>query len=357
MKTYKVIGLMSGTSLDGLDLAYCYFSDNDNQWEYKILKTREIGYSPSWYDRLKNAIHLPAVDLLQLHSEYGVWLGEQTKQFIKNEKLTPELIASHGHTSHHRPELGFTFQLGSGQHLANTTGIPTISDFRSQDIALGGQGAPLVPIGDCMLFKEYDYCLNLGGISNVSYDNNGKRVAFDIGLANMPLNYLSQKMGKPYDQNGIIAKSGTVNQDLLNDLNALAYYDLPSPKSTSYEWFLQEIVPLLETNQSTIADQMCTMVMHNAQQIARTLHSVKTGTASVLVTGGGAFNPYFMQLLQNALGKDFTLVVPSPTLIGYKEALVFALMGVLRLTNQTNVLCSVTGSQSDSSCGVAYFPN
>ena len=202
-KNYNVIGLMSGTSLDGLDLAYCKIQQTEDTYPYEIVQTKSIDYTPEMKSNLKNAIHLSALDLLDLNNSYGTWLGEQTKVFIKEEKLEVDFIASHGHTTHHQPQKGITYQIGSGQHLANACNHTVINDFRTNDLALGGQGAPLVPIGDMLFFKEYDFCLNLGGISNISFQKGNKRIAYDIGLANMILNHITQKIDVAYDKTGI----------------------------------------------------------------------------------------------------------------------------------------------------------
>lgn len=183
MKTHKIIGLMSGTSLDGLDLAYCIIREKEGNYNFEIAETRSISYSKEMKEKLKNSIYLKADELLVFHNAYGTWLGEQTLQFIQDKQLEVDAIASHGHTTHHQPENGLTFQIGSGQHLANAAGVKTVCDFRTNDVALNGQGAPLVPIGDRLFFGDYDFCLNLGGISNVSFEKNGKRIAYDIGLA------------------------------------------------------------------------------------------------------------------------------------------------------------------------------
>lgn len=357
MSTYKVLGLMSGTSLDGLDMAYCNFTEENGQWKFSIERTKEVSYTNEMREYLKNAIFLSEEDHTQLHKDYGIWLGEQSKYFIDEENLDVDFISSHGHTSHHRPEDGFTFQLGDGQLLANTSKKQVVCDFRTKDVTLGGQGAPLVPIGDKLLFHEYDFCLNLGGISNISFDDNGVRIAYDIGLANMPLNYITQRMGLDYDENGNRARTGTLDHDLLQKLNSLAYYKLPYPKSTGYEWFTGEIVPLIQASKATNIDLLHTFIHHNCEQIANEVkkYAIKTPN-KLLATGGGALNQFFMDTLQEKLENTATVSTPTKTLIAYKEALVFALMGVLRLKGETNVLRSVTGAREDSSSGEVFYP-
>ncbi|WP_136467137.1 anhydro-N-acetylmuramic acid kinase [Flagellimonas onchidii] len=357
MKVYKVLGLMSGTSLDGLDLAYCHLWQSNDQWEFSIEKIKDVSYDPELKNSLKNAIYLPEDEHDQLHRDYGLWLGNQSKAFIEAEHLEVDFIASHGHTSHHRPEDGITFQLGDGQSLANASGAQVICDFRTKDVSLGGQGAPLVPIGDQLLFHDYDFCLNLGGISNMSFEKDGKRVAYDIGLANMPLNHITQKIGLDYDEDGKLARSGRLDEALLLKLNQLEYYKLPYPKSTGYEWFTERIVPLIEASNLQKIDLLHTFIHHNCEQIAIEVrkHVIKPQN-KLFVTGGGALNHFFVETLQAKLGSSVEVVVTNKTLIAFKEALVFALMGVLRLENKTNVLSSVTGAAEDSCSGEIFFP-
>lgn len=357
MQTYNVIGLMSGTSLDGLDLAYCQFFKKNEIWEFKIVNTKSVDYTTDFKALLKNAINLPVPEFTKLHNSYGTWLGEQVKLFVDKHNLEVNFIASHGHTTHHKPEKGFTLQIGSGQHLANASGLQTICDFRNNDVALGGQGAPLVPIGDMHLFSEYDFCLNLGGISNVSFQQSNKRIAYDIGIANMALNYVTNKIDLDYDKNGELAKSGILNKELLSYLNSLDYYILSYPKSTGYEWFKKEIIPILDNTKDTIENILHTLVIHICDTISNDLLNASNKTNnSLLVTGGGALNGFLMYTLKSKLGTNFTINTTSKTVIEFKEALIFAFMGILRHLELPNALASVTGAKKDSSCGVVYIP-
>lgn len=356
MEPLHVLGMMSGTSLDGLDLAHCRFWQVDGQWQFDLGPTVTIPYAPDFREQLEKAITLPAVELLEFHNQYGTWLGQQAREFIDRHQLRVDFISSHGHTVHHRPEKGLTFQLGSGQHLANASKLKTVCDFRTNDVALGGQGAPLVPIGDRLLFSQYQVCLNLGGIANISTEHQGERIAFDTGMANMPLNHLAQQLGKTYDRDGQLARSGTLDQSLLDALNSLAYYKLPYPKSTGYEWFREVVLPILKNASCSTEDKMHTVVVHNSQEIAKAIQPFSQPKASLLVTGGGALNGFFMEELQRALGDSWALQLPPRTLIDFKEALVFAFMGILRIQKRTNVLASVTGAQRDSCSGVVFLP-
>lgn len=357
MKTHKIIGLMSGTSLDGLDLAYCHIWKDSEHWKFDIKKTQSISYSEEMQAKLKDSIFLSADELLKFHNSYGSWLGEHSKTFIQDNGLEVDAIASHGHTTHHQPKNGLTFQIGSGQHLANASRKKVVCDFRTNDVALGGQGAPLVPIGDRLFFGNYDFCLNLGGISNVSFEKQNKRIAYDIGLANMILNHITRKNNLNYDAGGKLANSGKINAALLEKLNALEYYQLSFPKSIGYEWFVDKVAPLVDSAQDSMANLLCTSVNHVAEQISVQIkkNSVKS-EQTLFATGGGALNDFLIKTLQKKLGNGTKVIVPSKELIEFKEALVFALMGVLRLQNETNVLKSVTGATKDSSSGVVYLP-
>ncbi|MEO0526330.1 MAG: anhydro-N-acetylmuramic acid kinase [Bacteroidota bacterium] len=357
IRIYKVIGLMSGTSLDGLDLAYCHIWKTDNTWEFDIKKTKSVSYDMEMRSQLKNSIFLVAEELLILNNTYGQWLGQQALTFIKENNLEVDFIASHGHTTHHRPEDGLTYQIGSGQHLANYSGHAVICDFRTNDLSLGGQGAPLVPIGDELLFSQYDFCLNLGGISNISFTKDGKRIAYDIGLANMVLNHITQKIGLSYDKGGALASTGKVDQKMLGKLNALAYYQKPFPKSTGYEWFVEKVVPIVDGVPMATEDLLATSIQHICEQIAIQIKSNSSkDKSSLFVCGGGALNHFLIETLEQSLGQNIRLEIPSPTLIAFKEALVFAFMGVLRTEKEINVLSSVTGAESDSCSGVCFLP-
>ncbi len=356
-KTYKVIGLMSGTSLDGLDIAYCHFENKNGTWSFSIKKTESVDYSTTFKDQLKNTVHLEASKLLTFHNEYGNWLGEQTKRFIKKYTLEVNFIASHGHTVFHQPEVGLTYQIGSGQHIANASGQKVICDFRTNDVALGGQGAPLVPIGDQLLFSEYDFCLNLGGISNISFDSKAQRMAYDISPANMLLNFICQKINLEYDKGGQLASTGKINTTLLDKLNTLEHYNLPYPKSLGYEWFVEKVIPIIDNTQDSVENLLYTSIIHIASQIANDIKNTKKKDSTLFITGGGAKNDFLIETIQQKLTGFATVVIPSEDIIDFKEALIFAFMGVLREQNETNCLKSVTGAIKDSSSGVIYYPS
>jgi anhydro-N-acetylmuramic acid kinase len=341
---------MSGTSLDGLDIAYCKFRHHKKGWEFSIKKAVTLKYGKEWTAKLKNAHKLSSSKLLELHNEYGRFLGRGVKQFIKENEISKiDFIASHGHTIFHQPEKKITFQLGHGAAISAASGLNVVSDFRSLDIALGGQGAPLVPIGDRLLFSEYTYCLNLGGFANISYEHTGNRIAFDICSVNIVLNHIAQLLNKEYDNEGKIAAKGKVNRQLLQKLNGLDYYKKAFPKSLGREWLEEEFMPLMQVNISA-QDKMATMAEHIAMQIT----SVIKGKGSLLITGGGAFNTHLIKRIKE-LSPKIKLVVPGKEIVNYKEALVFALLGVLRWRGEVNCLKSVTGASENNSGGSVFL--
>ncbi|WDF46640.1 anhydro-N-acetylmuramic acid kinase [Chryseobacterium sp. KACC 21268] len=347
MSTFHAIGLMSGTSLDGLDICYSRFTRDNSTWTFEILKCETVAYSIDWEDDLKNAIHTSSEKLLQLSSDYGFYLGEKAQEFISKNSITDlDIIASHGHTVFHQPKNKFTLQIGDGRAIKIKTNKKVVYDFRSQDVLLGGNGAPLVPIGDELLFSEYDACLNLGGFSNISLKRDGKRIAFDICPVNIILNDLALKLGKKYDENGDMARSGSIDFELLNELNQLDFYTEKAPKSLGIEWINAQVLPLIKNKKSE--DLLATFTEHSSIQIAKILDEFEI--KNVLITGGGAYNSY---LIEKIKAKTKTKIqIPQKEIIEYKEALIFAFMGVLRSLDLNNVLSSATGSLADHSTGV-----
>ncbi|MFN8209284.1 MAG: anhydro-N-acetylmuramic acid kinase [Bacteroidales bacterium] len=352
MKAYTAIGVMSGSSLDGLDLCLCSFTHISGQWAFKILRAETIPYTSAWKLRLSEAQNLSAHEYARLDFEFGRFIGSQVKRFRKGYPGTIDLIASHGHTIFHQPASGFTSQIGNGAAVAATARIQTVSDFRSMDIVVGGQGAPLVPMGDEYLFPGYSFCVNLGGFSNISYLFKKKRVAFDICPVNTVLNDQAGKLGHEYDKGGMLGRSGKEIKPLLQRLNTLPYYSQKPPKSLGREWISTYIQPLLQEFQGDPQNIMNTMYQHISDQISNVLNQVGKTRKKVLITGGGAHNTFLIELLAGKTRHE--LVLPSPEIINYKEALIFAFLGVLRLRLQANCLSSVTGAGYDSSCGALY---
>jgi anhydro-N-acetylmuramic acid kinase len=348
-KKYFVLGIMSGTSLDGVDLAVCSF-EQKHRFNYQIHHAITTPYTDEWTHKLQTAHLLNAHDFAVLNVEYGHFLGKLCKAFIKGTGTSIDFISSHGHTIFHQPALGISTQLGSGAAIAASSCIDTVCDFRSTDIALGGQGAPLVPVGDALLFNEFSHCLNLGGIANISYTQNQERIAYDICPANMILNYLSQKTGNMFDNEGKLAGSGVLLPDLLQKLENLDFYHTSPPKSLGREWVWSTSIPLLEHDPNTVIDKLTTCTYHIVSQISR---HITPDDATVLVSGGGAHNVFLTNLLSEQIAGK--LYIPEKTLIEFKEALVFAFLGLLRLLGKANTLSSVTGASRNSSSGCIYL--
>lgn len=351
-KKTNIIGLMSGSSLDGIDLVDVDFW-NDGKWHIEIVAKDNYDYDDDWRKKLSDAFYYDKNKLQNIDYQYGKLLGQVTKQFIDKFNLKPEFVASHGHTIFHKPQEHYTLQIGDGQALANECGITVINDFRTEDVFKGGQGAPLVPIGDKLLFSDYPICLNIGGIANVSYDVDSQRIAYDICIANQALNYLANRLSMPYDKDGLIAHSGLIDNKLLTTLNSHPFYSQKYPKSLGREFFEDNIKPLLE-NRDDIANLMATFVEHIAIQIGESVMTFPE-TSQLLITGGGAKNKFLVERIQ--AHTKHHVVVPSDDIIDYKEALVFAFLGLLRSRNEINVLKSVTGAESDSSSGKIFHPN
>jgi anhydro-N-acetylmuramic acid kinase len=354
MKTknlYNVIGLMSGTSLDGLDLVYCTLTKNNKGWKFKIREAITVKYSATWKQKLSIAHVLPGSELLALDVAYGKFLGETTAKFIRTKKIRrPDFIASHGHTIFHQPARGFTYQLGNGLALHEAIHIPAIVDFRSMDVSRGGQGAPLVPVGDRFLFGMYDCCVNLGGIANLSMERKGNRVAFDFCFANMALNYLTAKMGNEFDKDGLEASRGKINESLLRKLTQVNQRWRKKRPSLGREFFEKDIQPLLDDDSISLHDRLRTCCESIAIEFDQALPAKKN--MSIVVTGGGALNSFLMQCIKNKITRQSKLIVPGKAIIKFKEGLIFALLGVLRVRNEINSLKSVTGARQDSSGGV-----
>ncbi|NJN25675.1 MAG: anhydro-N-acetylmuramic acid kinase [Cyclobacteriaceae bacterium] len=358
MKKYDVIGMMSGTSLDGLDIAFVRFSYKSD-WQFEVLGCKTVEYDDAWKRQLQCAGELNAFELKELDLRYGTWLGEQARGFMNAINIQPALIVSHGHTIFHRPQCGITLQIGDGYNIMQQTQLKTICDLRSLDIALGGQGAPLVPIGDELLFYEYDLCLNLGGFSNISFKQKSKRTAFDICPVNTVLNYLASKKGFEYDHEGTMARAGHADMSLFKQLNALKFYGDTPPKSLGMEWVTEHILPLLK--EETPENLLHTFCHHVAYQISLTIasHYSKypiSHKPKMLVTGGGAKNTFLIELIASYANGKIEMHIPDDELIDFKEAIIFAFLGLLRSLGKINTLSSVTGAKSDSSGGLVYEP-
>ncbi|MFO7824724.1 MAG: anhydro-N-acetylmuramic acid kinase [Cyclobacterium sp.] len=352
---YELVGLMSGTSGDGLDLALCQFTKKES-WTFDIRKATTIPFPHELGQSLRSAHLMDAHALEILDLEFGTWMGHEVKNFCVSNGLEPSAIASHGHTVFHQPDRGMTKQIGNGYALWQASGLPVINDFRKLDVILGGQGAPLVPVGDALLFANYDFALNLGGIANISMQVNDQRLAFDTCPFNLLFNHFAQKAGKPYDANGDLARTGKVNLQLLSALQKLPYYQISGAKSLGREDIEKDFIPVLEAADASIPDLLATLSEHFARCLSEIMLQHKTPAPSqqLLVTGGGAYNAFFIEKLSAKITPQIALSLPENQIIDFKEALVFAFLGVLRWRGENNCLASVTAASRDSCGGTMY---
>jgi anhydro-N-acetylmuramic acid kinase len=349
---YNVIGVMSGTSLDGVDLAQIQLTLHNDKWTFNIIESETVSYDQNWVNHLKLAVDYPETELEKLNAAYTKLLGIIISVFIEKHKIENiDAVCSHGHTILHQPEKGLTLQIGNLPEISSLINQTVVCDFRVQDVKLGGQGAPLVPIGDRILFSEYDYCMNLGGFSNISFEQNGERIAFDISPVNTVLNYYANQLGLDYDDKGQLSETGKINENLLGKLNALDYYHQKFPKSLGFEFVKAIVLPLIENFEISIQDKLRTFTEHVAVQTALALPNKK---GQILITGGGAYNDFLVERIQHHL-PEMKLVIPSAKILEFKEALIFALLGILKLRDEINVLSSVTGSKMDHSSGKIYL--
>jgi anhydro-N-acetylmuramic acid kinase len=349
-ESYLVTGLMSGTSLDGLDIACCRFHFNGQDWTFEIAAAETLKFPAEINDRLAAAAGMNAQDLKKLDADYGTFMGRMTAEFHLRHSLQADFISSHGYTVFHRPDLGYTMQIGHGSNLAAAAGLPVVCDFRTGDVARGGQGAPLVPVGDELLFGKYSFCLNIGGFTNVSSRNEGRRIAWDICPSNLILNYYARRMGYDYDPEGKLAAGGQLITGLLEKLDALDYYTVKGPKSLGTEWINSKVRPLLQEFQYPPCDILRTYTEHIARQIAFQTECKKNDR--MLITGGGAHNRFLSERVKSLVSAE--IIIPSKEIIDFKEALIFAFLGVLRLSGRNNCLASVTGASEDHCSGAIH---
>ncbi|MDX2188924.1 MAG: anhydro-N-acetylmuramic acid kinase [Bacteroidota bacterium] len=356
--TFYVIGLMSGTSLDGLDIAYCKFEFNDDHIIYEIIEATTVEYPEFWLDKFASVRSFSGLELTITDRQLGVWMALQINNFIQaNNIIKIDFISSHGHTVFHVPSEWYTLQIGNGASIAAITHYPVVCDFRSLDVALGGQGAPLVPMGDKILFSKYDFCLNLGGIANISYSQNDTLKAFDICPANMALNYLASQLGFAFDNAGQLGAKGKVNEALLNQLNDIDFYTQKPPKSLGIEGFNAHFKPILDRSSITIYDKLATVCEHIAVQIKVVIDNNDKNSSQMLVTGGGAFNVHLINTMQHLLGPKCKIIIPDEKTVKFKEALIFALLGLYRWLGKENCIASVTGASKNNIGGCIYLNN
>lgn len=341
---YKALGVMSGSSLDGVDLALCTFTLKDDRWSFSLDDGCTVPYTAAFQERLQATMAGSALELARLDRDLGDMIGNACKEFLRGRPV--DVIGSHGHTIYHKPDEGLTLQIGHGARIAAITGRPVIFDFRTKDIALGGQGAPLVPLGEKLLFPEHRLFLNIGGICNIAQHQGGQVLGYDVCIGNQALNLLAGLEGLPFDNDGDLARAGSVDRTLLDRLNDLPFHHRPPPRSLGREWFQEAMVPLITEPGISVQDRMRTVVEH----IAFTLtEAIGMGTEKVLTTGGGAHNTFLVERLNALIGGR--LIVPGKMVVDYKEAMIFAFLGVRGLRGESTALASVTGATRDSSGG------
>ncbi|MFN2458232.1 MAG: anhydro-N-acetylmuramic acid kinase [Chitinophagaceae bacterium] len=369
---YKAIGLMSGSSLDGLDIVFAEFNEQAGKWSFEIIAADCYEYNLQWKEQLQNAVSLNALEYQLLHTAYGHYLGEEVNRFIEEHKLQYQvsLVASHGHTTFHVPAQKMTGQIGDGAAIAAHTRLPVVSDLRALDVAFGGQGAPIVPIGEKLLLSDYSMFLNIGGIANISFNLPGASsefstyIAFDVCPANRVLNLIANKEGKEFDAGGQMAATGNLHKQLLQKLNDLNYYKQLYPKSLANTFGTDVVYPLISSSELLPNDALRTYVEHIVQQILLAISNMQSSNNlkpqtlnhKLLITGGGAFNAFLIGRLSEELRQmNIEVVVPDENIVKYKEALVMAFIGILRWRQEYNVLASVTGAERDSIGGALWI--
>ena len=348
-KEYNVVGLMSGTSLDGIDLAWVHFFIEGDDYVWRIKQTKHVDYGKETISIIKKAESGNALDVKNCDHHLGTIFGDALHNFCKKLHHKIDLIASHGHTLFHDPDNGYTFQAGNGTIIKEITSIPTVFDFRSQDVALGGQGAPLVPNVEKHLFKDFDIFLNFGGICNISIIQEDTFIGYDISPFNLPLNYLAEKLGVKYDEGGKLAASGKLIATLKKCWDSLDYYDQLPPKSLGREWVEKYFISNFEGYK--IEDLLHTVSHHIAEKIAQKINQYATPNSKILATGGGVYNTFVVDLIKSKISLSKQFIIPKNEIIEYKEALCFAWLGVQRYRNKINIYSSVTGAQHDHSSG------
>lgn len=352
-KEYTLIGVMSGTSLDGLDLAKVTFSNNNGKWTFELNDSRSVSFEKPLLQKLQNAMNLSGYELISLDRLLGKFIGEEILHFDLRDT---QAIASHGHTIFHEPHKGITHQIGSLNEIYAKTKLPVIGDFRTLDVALKGEGAPLVPVGDIHLFPQYDATLNFGGIANITYL--GKKIeAFDVCPLNQVLNYLCNKhFNCEYDKSGHLGKNGKVNGDLLEYFNQYDFYDKKGPKSLGKEdvdsYFISEI------NHSSLSptDILATYYEHISQKIVEVL--ITKNVNKVICSGGGVYNDFLIEsIIEKLKNTNVKLIIPDPEIIEFKEAIIFAFLGLFRGLEINNIYKEVTGAKENNLGGALIGKN
>ncbi len=347
-----LLGIMTGSSKDGMDLSLCGFSGLDNlHWE--VIQHWSIPYNNQVLELVELNPSDSLTSVLTKQVGFTKWIANAVNKLETKVKI--DAIALHGHTVTHLPDQGFTFQMGSGASLYALTGIPVIADFRQQDIALGGEGTPMAPLADLVLFRDYDLFLNLGGIANVSCRKNDEITGYDIAPCNQVFDFFAKQLGSSYDKDGSWAAEGVLDQDLYNMLGGDPYFSQSAPKSLDNSYIKESFIPKMVNTKITPKDALHTFAHFLAKRIAHELSDAKTIKTKVLATGGGIRNTFFKNLLDNQLAKlQMELVLPSDDIVEFKESILMALLAYYRLNNHENLLAKVTGASRDSIGGALY---
>lgn len=346
------VGVMSGTSLDGVDVVLAKFTHQE-QWSFQILESKVIPYPEHLLQKLQVATELSAWEYTLLEEQLSAFWAEAVQQLASWQEA--ELIAVHGQSVFHRPDLKITRQIFNPYILLEACKKPVVFDFRTRDLAMGGQGAPLVPVGDHLLFHQYVACVNLGGFGNLSYPQDVHSSGFDFGVCNNLLNHLAQEINLEYDKDGAIAASATADHEVIKALHQIPFFQKEPPKSVGYEWYEQSFFPIWDelTQHLSVEDRLATACGHIAFELSRWLSRLE---GDVLITGGGALNLFLMEQIRALSGNEINIAKAEKELVEQKEALVFAFLGVLRMRNETNVYQRVTGAYKDHSAGLIAYP-
>lgn len=347
---------MSGTSLDGLDLCAVEFERTNGRWTYRIHAFETIPYRGTlWPEHLTAAYRDRGALRTQVSHEFALWCQGQWLDFGARHQFAAHAVAHHGHTVEHDPLRGITVQIGHEASAFASSPIPVVGDFRSGNVARGGQGAPLVPLADRDLFEDFAVCVNLGGFSNASWtDGGGLRRAGDLGPCNGLLNPLAGELGRDYDPEGTYAATGTARPT--PDLEKLHYYGAPFPKSLGREWMETDFLPAFNAKRpNRTEDALATASAHIAWSIAQGLRAANAPKGPALLSGGGAYNTDLIRRLRET-APEWEWTVAPKDILEAKEALAFAYLGLLRLRGEPNVLASYAGGTADGCDGSIFGP-
>ena len=413
---FRLIGAMSGTSLDGLDLCAAEFKRSGDRWTYRIRAFETVSYRGThWPERLAAAYSDRGALRTQISLDFASWCQDQWLSFNARHHFAAHAVAHHGHTVEHDPSRGITVQIGHEALVFASSPIPVVGDFRSGSVARGGQGAPLVPLADRDLFADFAVCVNLGGFSNASWtDAGGLRRAGDLGPCNGLLNPLAGELGLDYDPEGQHAARGRVassslatssmatssvatsslassslatsslanpqtsqqptsqsqpisanepisahlsqraNEPISANLSQLNYYSAPFPKSLGREWMEREFWPVFNSARpQRTEDALATASAHIAWSIVHGLRTAHAPHGKALLSGGGARNAHLVRQLYQ-IAPEWQWTVAPDDILESKEALAFAYLGLLRLRNEPNVLASYAGGQNDGCDGTVF---